>query len=233
MTSPLHIETISFRSGDRRLDGRAFSPDRVATRGPAVLFFHGLCSSQSGYYSRAVAVSRKLDAISLTFDLSGHGHDAGLCSRYSVYDHLEDAISAYDCLASHDGVDQARIGVCGASYGGYLAALLTARRTVKQLILRAPSLASDIEFPPQRRPPPGPAAPDGFGSLEMLEKYDGDVLIIESEKDTVIPRSHIEAYMRACSRPQHKMILEATHALTDPSWDREFVQHIITSFRHL
>lgn len=206
----------------------------MVARGRAVLFVHGLRSDQRGYKFRAEAVSSALDAISLTFDLSGHGDDAPSFCRYSVYDHLEDVLAAYDYLTSHEPVDQARIGVCGASYGGYLAALLTAHRMVKQLILRAPSLASDTTFPRQdQQPPLDPAIPAGFDSLEILRKYHGDVLIIESENDEIIPQSYIEAYKRACSHAHHKVIPEATHALTNPRWDSEFVRHIVTRFRHL
>jgi len=68
---------------------------------------------------------------------------------------------------------------------------------LKRLTLRAPSLASDTQFPPRRlQRTTEPLIPAGFDSLAALESYDGDVLVIESEKDEIIPRSHIEAYLR-------------------------------------
>lgn len=50
---------------------------------------------------------------------------------------------AYDALRGAEGVDPARIGVCGASYGGFLAALLSGLRDPKRLLIRAPALYPD------------------------------------------------------------------------------------------
>ncbi len=133
-----------------------------------------------------------------------------------------------------EAVDRAKVGVCGASYGGYLAALVTAHREVRRLLLRAPSLAGDVDFPGRRREPSVSAeAPDGFDSLEILARYGGEVLVIESGQDEIIPMSHIAAYLRACSHAQHQVIPEAMHALTDPSWDEVFVKAIVRWFRDL
>jgi len=225
---------LSFPSGNRSLTGRIFGPSHAAVGRCGILFVHGQGSSQRGYEHRARSASSNLDAICLTFDLSGHGDDAANYDRYSVYDHLEDVIAAYDRLASHEAVDPSRVGVCGASYGGYLAALLTDHRAVKRLILRAPSLASDVNFPTQRGSSSVSApVPDGFDSLKILARYVGELLIIESEKDEVIPPSYIAAYLRACPHAQHEMIPGATHALTSPSWDEVFVNSIVRWFRDL
>jgi pimeloyl-ACP methyl ester carboxylesterase len=228
------IQEFSFGSGHRRLVGRIFDRSGGDTAVRAVLFVHGQGSSQTGYRNRARLASRNLDAICMTFDLSGHGGDAANFARYSVYDHLQDVVAAYDCLASHAAVDRTRIGACGASYGGYLAALLTGHRAVKRLILRAPSLDQDVDFPSrQRRASPSNEAPEGFDSLKVLSRYVGEVLILESEKDDVVPSSHIAAYVRACSRAKHQVIPGATHALTDPIWDKVFVGAIVKWFGSL
>lgn len=225
------MHEFSFGSGHRRLVGRIFDPSGASTDLRAVLFVHGQGSSQTGYRSRARLASRNLDAVCMTFDLSGHGHDAANFARYSGYDHLQDVVAAYDRLASHAAVDRTRIGVCGASYGGYLAALLTGHRAVKRLILRAPSLHQDVDFPSRKpRASPCDKAPEGFDSLEVVSHYVGEVLILESEKDDVVPASHIAAYLRACSRAKHQVIPGATHALTDPIWDKVFIGAIVNWF---
>ncbi len=235
MENSTTMQKLSFPSGNRPLIGCIFNSSRVGTGGRgAVLFVHGQGSSQKGYEHRARLTSAALDAICLTFDLSGHGEDAARFDRFSVYEHLEDVVAAFDHLASHEAVDPARVGVCGASYGGYLAALLTAHRAVKRLILRAPSLADDVNFPTRRLGPSVSAGPpDGFDSLEILAQYRGDVLIIESARDEVVPTSHIAAYVRACSHAEHQVIPEATHALTNPSWDEVFVKAIVRWFGDL
>jgi pimeloyl-ACP methyl ester carboxylesterase len=156
----------------------------------------------------------------LTFDLSGHGRDAANFDRYSAQDHLEDVVVAYDHLASQRSVDRTRLGVCGASYGGYLAALLTAHREVRRLILRAPSLAEK-------------GAPEELNSLAILGRYGGQTLIVESENDEVVPASHIAAYLRSCPHAQRQVIPGAAHALTNPQWDEVFVTAIVSWFREL
>jgi uncharacterized protein len=229
------IETVSFPSGSRQLAGRVFTPSLPQAGRRAVLFVHGQKSSLRGYEDRALLVSRDLDATCLTFNLSGHGDDAGSYDKYSVYDHLQDVIAAFDYLIRHKDVDRSSVGVCGASYGAYLAALLTARRDIKRLILRAPSLAMDVNFPNRegRSSTPG-QVPDGFDSLRILSGYPGEVLIIESERDEVIPKSHIAAYQRACSHPQHEVIPGATHGISaNADWEKAFVLFIVWWFRDL
>jgi pimeloyl-ACP methyl ester carboxylesterase len=76
-------------------------------------------------------------------------------------------------------------------------------------------------------------AAGGFDSLAILQRYAGDALIIESERDEVIPPSTIVAYLCACPGAQHQIIKCATHALTDPTWDEVFVKAIVDWFRHL
>jgi len=229
------IETVSFASGNRQLAGRVFTPGLPQAARPAILFVHGQQSSQRGYKDRARLASRDVDATCLTFDLSGHGDDASSYDKYSVFDHLQDVIAAFDYLIRHKDVDRTRVGVCGASYGAYLAALLTAHRPVKRLILRAPSLATDVRFSNREGQSSAPGqVPDGFDSLRTLAHFPGDVLIIESQRDEVIPKSYIAAYQRACSHAQHEVIPGATHGISaNASWEQAFVLSIVRWFRDL
>jgi dienelactone hydrolase len=152
-----------------------------------------------------------------------------------VYDHRQDVVAAYDYLVSIVDVNPTRMGVCGASYGAYLAALITATRVVKRLILRAPALARDIEFPGlQRQPNDCEAIPEGFDSIEILRRYSGAVLILECERDEVIPKSHITAYLAACAHAEPRPIVGAPHALPANSrWDHLFVDAINDWFEQL
>jgi pimeloyl-ACP methyl ester carboxylesterase len=222
---------VSFTSGNRMLSGCFFDETRRGTGRRGVLFVHGYGSSQNGYQERARVVSRSLDALCLTFDLSGHGSDAANLNRYTAYDHLQDVLAAFDLLTSFDEVSLARVGVCGASYGAYLAALATASRAIKCLILRAPSLAKDMHFINQH--PQSKRVPQAFDSIDALRRYAGEVLIVESERDEIIPKSHIGAYLAACSSVQYELIPHATHALTDPSWNEVFITAITNWFQRL
>ena len=234
MENSISAQKLSFPSGNRSLVGCIFGPSRNTAGRRGILFVHGQGAAKEGMncargWHRATSmrfVSRSISAaMAMTRPTS---------LEYSVYEHLQDVVAAYDLLAEHEAVDRARIGVCGASYGGYLAALLTAHRAVRRLILRAPSLGTDVDFPPrQQRPPISAGPPKGFDSLEILSRYTGDVLIIESEKDEIIPPSHIAAYVRTCSHAQHEVIPEARHALTDQTWNAMFVDAILRWFIYL
>jgi uncharacterized protein len=225
------MQGIIFDSGDRHLRGTVYG-DGVSP-GASLLFIHGLRSSQAGYTLRAQETSQALGIRCFTFDLSGHGDDAADFDRYSVREHLDDVIAAYDYVAAQDTTNPTRIGACGASYGAYLAALLSGRRPVKRLLLRAPALASDIDT---RSPWQSDAQDSGSGtldSLSALSPYNGPVLIVESGRDCRIPHSNIVAYLNACRHAEHNVIPEAKHALSDPAWNAAFVQAIIRWFSDL
>jgi pimeloyl-ACP methyl ester carboxylesterase len=222
----------SFPSGDRTLRGNVFGEEGARVGDAALLFVHGLGSSQEGYANRATAASESLRIPCLTFDLSGHGLDRANAARYSVVDHLEDVVAAYDHLAAIPN-GPVRIGASGASYGAYLAALLINHRPVQSLLLRAPALAKDVTFPSDAGEARSPRGPDAFDSLGALSRFDGPVLILESELDERIPHAQILAYLDACGRAEHEVIAGATHALTEPEWDAAFVDAIIRWFRDL
>jgi uncharacterized protein len=222
---------ITFDSGDRRLQGAAYGGGISPIA--ALLFIHGLESNQAGYASRAQETSQALGIQCFTFDLSGHGSDAANFSRYSVREHLNDVVAAYDYVAALKTTNPARIGACGASYGAYLAALLSSHRPVKQLLLRAPALAGDIDVRSSRQSYAQDSEPETFDSLSVLSRYNGKVLIVESGKDRSIPHSNIVAYLNACRHGEHDVIPEAGHTLTDPAWNAAFVQMIIRWFSGL
>jgi pimeloyl-ACP methyl ester carboxylesterase len=221
----LRTSEISIDSASRRLAARRIGDDGGAAPGPGILFLHGLHSDQIGYEARANALASTLGATCLTFDLGGHGRSEGGREDLSLRDHLDEAVAAYDALSDLGDVDRGRIGVCGASYGGYLAALLVARRAVRRLFLRAPALYPDdwLEVPLRLRgrvdgPPPTSAA------LTGLSRFDGDVLVLESGRDEAIPHAVVEAYLRASPRARHEVIRDATHSLSEPAWQAEFVR---------
>jgi dienelactone hydrolase len=142
-------------------------------------------------------------------------------------------IAAYDYLAALDTTDPARIGACGASYGAYLTALLSADRPLKRLLLRAPALASDVHFPASGTSSRPRNESEAFDSLAAISRYTGQVLVLESELDCRIPHSHITAYLKACQRAEHEVIPGARHTLDDPAWNEAFIQAIIRWFRDL
>lgn len=222
---------MAFVSGSRELAGNLFLPPQGTASGIGLLFVHGSDSNQRGYAERAATASERLGAICLTFDLSGHGASAGSRTALSVRDHLQDCEAGFDRLAQEAGVNPARIGVCGASYGGHLAVMLTASRTPGSLLLRAPALYADSEL----ERPGGPRhssieKPETATALRDLARYGGPSLVVESEHDELIPHGIVEAYLTVCRHCQHKVIRDVGHVLDDARSKARFLELIVAWF---
>lgn len=225
------MSEIDIHSNGRTLAGSRFLPDDQAPSGAGILFIHGAGSDKGGYGPRAEAACAAIGATCLTFDLGGHGGSDGRGEALSLRDHLEDCVSAFDALAVTDGVDLERIGICGASYGGYLAALMTSRREIRSLLLRAPALYPDDDF--ELAGGPGRSSVqtlDSAAVLRAISVYDGPTLIVESERDEVIPTGVVDAYLQASRQAGRVTIPHAGHQLTDPSWRIAFVDAIVSWF---
>lgn len=225
------------------LSGFMFTPESKPLAGqsqreilPGVLFIHGLMSDQNGYLPRARRTANELRAACLTFNLSGHG-DTRTSTRLeslTIRDHLQDITAAYDRLAGDYRVDSTRIGICGSSYGAYLAAILVQLRGVRRILMRAPAMHGDAEFTiPIGNLPGSRADVSPSTAASALAEFDGEILILESGADEVIPYAVIHEYLKVAPTARHRIIEGATHALTRPEWRSQFTDEIIEFFRPL
>lgn len=228
MATSNHPVTINVDGQD--LSGTFLAP---ATRMPGVLFIHGWGGSQQFDLVRARSIAG-LGCVCLTFDLRGHAATEAQRARVSRADSLRDVLAAYDRLLSHPWIDRTAIAVVGSSYGGYLAALLSALRPVRWLALHVPALYRDEEW----ERPKGAlereslaayrrarVAPAENRALAACEAFTGDVLIVEAEHDAFIPHSTIMNYRSAFVRAHsmtHRIVDGADHALTDKAAQRAY-----------
>ena len=210
-----------------------------ATTIPGVLCVHGWGGSQQQYLARAREIAA-LGCVSLTFDLRGHARTEPQQSCVSREDNLHDVLAAYDELVSHPAVDESSIAVVGSSYGGYLAAILTTLRPVRWLALRVPALYQDAgwDLPKKelhkvtdlhayrRRH----VEPSENRALAACAKFKGDVLVVESEHDDIIPHRTIENYVEACSHAHsltYRVISGADHGLTQSACQRAYTELLV------
>ena len=211
-------EAVTISSGSRHLSGHVFLPvpaPRVRSRPPLA---HGYKSSQASYRPRAEALVDALGVVCLTFDFGGHGASEGNLDELGLKEHLADLVAAFDELARRDEVDESRIGVAGASYGAYLAARLVTLRHVKRLLLRAPALHAES----------GP----GGDVFEGLREFAGEILVVESEHDRVIPPSVIERYVASSPRAHQTRLAGAEHGLA-PEFEQPYGEIVREWFRGL
>lgn len=222
---------VSIASPDHELAGTIVTAG--VPSGAAVLFVHGLGSSRATNVERAEALCRRTGATCLAIDLGGHGDSTGRLTQVTPRQNLADVVAAHDALASAPGVDPARIGLCGASYGAYLSVLLSALRPVNRMLLRAPALYADACFDlglAERRPGDATTASTPLAHLAL---FPGPVTIVESERDEVIGHDIIAAYLAALPGAEHVVQPGAGHALTEPAWRADFLQVVLEFFADL
>jgi uncharacterized protein len=237
------MKTLSIPIGDSFIAGTLFHPEELKDSSPAVLFIHGWGSSEEVYRAGAQKIAG-LGAICFTITLRGHGETSHQRETVSRTDNLHDALTALDRLLAEDGVDSRRVGVVGSSYGGYLAALLTGERSVRWLGLRAPALYKDEGFERPKRQlnqDPDlhafrrrPVSSEDNLALQCCTRFQGDVLLVESEHDTVIPHQTVANYLKALQRVRsrtHHLIRDADHALSNPSHRREYEDVLFRWFK--
>lgn len=233
---PTHDDPVKIAVDDSHIEGTLVTP---ATRLPGVLFVHGWGGSQEQYLARAREIAA-LGCVSLTFDLRGHGSTQPQRETVSRESNLRDVLAAYDVLASHPAVDASSIAVVGSSYGGYLAAILTSLRPVKWLTLRVPALYMDTHWElPKRQLHKNQdlvsyrrslvRAVDNR-ALRACAAFKGDVLVIESEFDHVIPHEVITNYLDACVQAHsltYRVIKGADHGLTEEASQRAYTALLV------
>lgn len=233
---PTRDETIQIAVDNGHIAGTLVAP---SAKVPGVLFVHGWGGSQQQYLARAHEVAA-LGCVCLTFDLRGHAGTQRQRETVTRENNIRDVLAAYDVLASHQMVDRSSIAVVGSSYGGYLASILTALRPVKWLALRVPALYmdSDWELPKRQlhkeqdlrayRESLVPA--EANRALRACAAFTGDVLVVESELDHVIPHAVIASYLEACVQPRsltYRVIQGADHGLTEESTQRAYTALLV------
>ena len=221
--------TIDIAVDGKHIAGTLVGPDTMV---PGVLLVHGWDGSQDQYIARAHEIA-SLGCICLTFDLRGHVRHQAEREHVTREDNLRDVVG-------HPAVDPGAIAIVGSSYGGYLAAIASALRPVRWLGLRVPALYQDGEWDtPKHKLNRGSlmayrqtqVPPDGNRALAACAAFRGDVLIVESEHDHLVPHSVIQNYLGACARAQsltYRTIAGADHALTEKPWQQTYTSLLVS-----
>ena len=226
---------IDIPVGGQHIAGTLVGPDTMV---PGVMLVHGWDGSQEQYIARAHEIAT-LGCICLTVDLRGHVRHLGQRDTVSREDNLQDVVAAYDVLVGHPAVDPGAIAIVGSSYGGYLAAIVSALRPVRWLALRVPALYKDVDW----AVPKGKlnreelvayrhstVEPQGNRALAACAKFKGDVLIVESEHDALVPNQVIKNYMAAFRHAQsltYRTISGADHALSEKQWQQTYTSLLV------
>ena len=232
---PTHDDAIDIAVDGQKIAGTLVAP---TTKIPGVLFVHGWGGSQDQYLARAREIAA-LGCVCMTFDLRGHARTKPQHDTVTPKENLRDVDASYDVLARHRSVDASSIALVGSSYGGFLSAILSSKRQVRWLALRAPALYrdKDWELPKakldkhalaayRRRP----VSVEEDRALRACAAFEGDVLIVESEHDTVVPHATIENYRAAFGKAHsltYRVIEGADHGLSQPAWQQAYTSLLV------
>jgi len=231
---------LSLKVNNQNLTADLIKPAEIKTPLPALIFVHGWRSNRSGNSNRAEQIS-KLGFICLAIDLRGHGDSDGLIEEFSRADHIEDIKSAYKYLSNLPEVDENKIGIIGASYGGYLAAVSLNYLKFNKIVLRVPALYFDDNFniPTDKLIKGDPKAfktadlsPKNSLALKGLSNFQGEILIIESEKDKIIPHEVIRNYTAVIEYRRsltYKIMKNTPHSLETNQQEKEYIT-IVTNW---
>ncbi|PZX33804.1 conserved hypothetical protein [Cupriavidus phytorum] len=237
-----HEELLQIESEGGTIAGTLISPE---TKLPGVLFVHGWGGSQQQYLARARKVTG-LGCVCLTFDLTGHAGTRAQYETVSRTRNLADVVAAYDVLVRQPEVDRNAIAVVGSSYGGYLAALLSSLRQVRWLAFRAPALYMDTGWDLPKRQlhreqdlvtyRRSMVPPASNRALRACTAFTGDVLVIESEHDQIVPHAVVMSYVDSCIHANsltYRVIKGADHGLSDEEFQRTYSSMLVNWLREM
>lgn len=186
-----------------------------------VLMLQGWNSTIAKHEDRIKRLAKITGITFATIDYAGHGNHPVPRGESTREQQLNEALAAYDTLKAMGFKD---IIVAGTSFGGYMSALLSARRDPYAIILRVPAIYNDDEFtiPQTKRQSfldeayqkfkPTVSSSDNLAALNAIKNFDGSVYVIEQELDSVIPKNIPMSYFEVAKRGSYLVIPATEHS---------------------
>ena len=237
------MRKVEFSVDNLKLKGILILPKKLLKKNPAIFFIHGWTSHKERSYQYANGLA-KLGYISFLFDMRGHGESEGNRDKTTTKEFLDDVLAAYDYLTKAQGVNTSDISVIASSFGCYLASLLTAKRNIKNLVLKAPADYPNSVFNKPTAQNSAESNPDIVSwrsearksdetfALDAVSNFNGKILILESEKDDMVPHQTVQNYVNAIkikSKLTHIVIKDAPHSIQEGRF-RDKVEQILVDW---
>jgi fermentation-respiration switch protein FrsA (DUF1100 family) len=148
---------------------------------PAVIFAHGN-GELIDHWPEMLAPYRRLGVHVLIPEYRGYGRSTGSPSEVNI---VADLSRFYQRLAGRAHVDRKRIIFHGRSIGGGVACALARRHKPRAIILM--STFTSIPALARRYLVPSFLVRDTFDNLDFVSSYDGPMLILHGNQDTLVP----------------------------------------------
>lgn len=115
-------EKVTFNSAGYKMAAVLHRPDSVSQARSAFIVIHGFGSNKDGGFAPVAArLLQELGYVVLRLDMRGCGQSEGPRGRVICEEQVEDTRNAITFLVKQNGVDSARIGLFGHSFGAAVA----------------------------------------------------------------------------------------------------------------
>lgn len=240
----------------RLLRGMIHRPES-RTRGrrfAGVVFFHGFTGDRMESHWIFIKCARalaKAGIASLRFDFGGSGESEGDFREVTLRSEINDAVDSVAYFRRQKEIDPARVGLCGLSLGGCIAACIAHRVQAKAAVLWSavahPAVLREIAAT-LATPLPGRSDLWEYDAREvsrrflddaakidaaqLLGRFEGPTLIVHPGRDAHVPVSHAEDLFRAsrATAKQQVVIAGADHTFTSLAWEREVIERTVAWF---
>ncbi|HET9178977.1 MAG TPA: alpha/beta hydrolase [Terriglobia bacterium] len=249
------METLVQFSNARRklLRGMLHRPASGRGRLPAVVFFHGFTGDRMESHWIFIKCARALAGqgiASLRFDFYGSGESDGSFCEATLQSEIADARSAVRFMHRQKGIDAGRLGLCGLSLGGCVAACVAPAADAKALVLWSavahPAILQQLPGSLGKPSPTGDFEYDArlisarfvreaakVDPLKAIRRFRKPMRIIHPGKDDTVPLSHAGDFLQASGAiiKQKVIIPGADHTFTSIAWESAVIEQTVEWFR--
>lgn len=245
---------VQFSNARRKLlRGMLHRPAGGRGKCPGVVFFHGFTGDRMESHWIFIKCARTLarqGIASLRFDFYGSGESEGSFNEATLQSEIADARSAVRFVQRQKGIDADRLGLCGLSLGGCVAACVAGAANAKALVLWSavahpailqqlsgrlgnPSLTGDYEYDSRLISARFLRDAAKVDPLKAVRRFRKPTRIIHPGKDATVPISHAEDFLHAsgASVKQKVIIPGADHTFTSVAWESAVIEQTVAWFQ--
>jgi hypothetical protein len=217
-------------------------------RAPGVIFFHGFTGDRMESHWIFIKCARALASegiASLRFDFYGSGESEGDFHAATLQSEIADARAAVRFMQQQKGIDAARLGLCGLSLGGCVAASVAPASRAKALVLwsavahpailrqlskklgkPSPNNAEDFEYDAREISARFLRDATKVNPLAAIRRFRNPTRIIHPGKDQTVPLSHAADFLQASGAGVKEKVLipGADHTFTSIAWESAVIR---------
>ncbi|HET7213766.1 MAG TPA: alpha/beta hydrolase [Terriglobia bacterium] len=237
------------------LRGMLHKPVATMRQAPTVIFFHGFTGDRMESHWIFIKRARALASAgiaSLRFDFYGSGESEGTFREATLQSEIADARAAVRFIQRQKGSDPARLGLCGLSLGGCVAACVAPAARARALVLWSavahPAILQQLS---EKLGKPFTENAENFeydareisarflndaakiDPLSAIRRFVNPTLVIHPGRDETVPQSHAGDFLQAsgASIKEKVIVPGADHTFTSIAWESAAIGLSVEWFR--